>query len=210
MTKKLRFISYIVLVSMLFSGCYKENSNNDINEDTLTDEIITTIDGNTATESNNNDNIAEETNSEFNALGNTYIGNKGYEDFNANDEIVNSSNYVQNEYKEIDFAIDLVSQHLLGNIGVYDYLVSSDEDGNIIPLTDDDRSHIEKDLYSFKVEQYGVYEDTPLYFNFMYAQFLGYDGEGVKLYIRGHVSGFAVSYIVTVYEQGNNLLAKIL
>ena len=210
MIKKLRFISYIVLVSMLFSGCYKENSNNDINEDTLTDEIITTIDGNTATESNNNDNIAEETNSEFNALGNTYIGNKGYEDFNANDEIVNSSNYVQNEYKEIDFAIDLVSQHLLGNIGVYDYLVSSDEDGNIIPLTDDDRSHIEKDLYSFKVEQYGVYEDTPLYFNFMYAQFLGYDGEGVKLYIRGHVSGFAVSYIVTVYEQGNNLLAKIL
>ena len=210
MIKKLRFISYIVLVSMLFSGCYKENSNNDINEDTLTDEIITTIDGNTATESNNNDNIAEETNSEFNALGNTYIGNKGYEDFNANDEIVNSSNYVQNEYKEIDFAIDLVSQHLLGNIGVYDYLVSSDEDGNIIPLTDDDRSHIERDLYSFKVEQYGVYEDTPLYFNFMYAQFLGYDGEGVKLYIRGHVSGFAVSYIVTVYEQGNNLLAKIL
>ena len=68
-------------------------------------------------------------------------------------------------------------------------------DGNIIPLTDDDRSHIERDLYSFKVEQYGVYEDTPLYFNFMYAQFLGYDGEGVKLYIRGHVSGFAVSYI---------------
>ena len=210
MIKKLRFISYIVLVSMLFSGCYKENSNNDINEDTLTDEIITTIDGNTATESNNNDNIAEETNSEFNALGNTYIGNKSYEGFNTNDEIVNSNNYVQNEYKEIDFAIDLVSQHLLGNIGVYDYLVSSDEDGNIIPLTDDDRSHIEKDLYSFKVEQYGVYEDTPLYFNFMYAQFLGYDGEGVKLYIRGHVSGFAVSYIVTVYEQGNNLLAKIL
>ena len=39
-----------------------------------------------------------------------HIGNKGYEDFNANDEIVNSSNYVQNEYKEIDFAIDLVSQ----------------------------------------------------------------------------------------------------
>lgn len=204
MIKKLRFISYIVLVSMLFSGCYKENSNDD-----FTDEIITTIDENTATESESDD-IAEETNSEFNALGNTYIGDKGYEGFNTNDEIVNSNNYVQNEYKEIDFAIDLVSQHLLGNIGVYDYLVSSDEDGNIIPLTDDDRSHIERDLYSFKVEQYGVYEDTPLYFNFMYAQFLGYDGEGVKLYIRGHVSGFGVSYIVTVYEQGNNLLAKIL
>lgn len=209
MTRKLRSISYIVLVSMLFSGCYKENSNDDINGDTFTDEIITTVDGNTATAGESND-IAEEKNTEFNALGNTYIGNKGYEDFNANDEIVNSSNYVQNEYKEIDFAIDLVSQHLLGNAGVYDYLVSSDENGNVIPLTDNDRAHIEKDLYSFKVEQYGVYEDTPLYFNFMYAQFLGYDGDGVKLYIRGHISGLAVSYIVTVYEQGNNLVAKIL
>ena len=86
----------------------------------------------------------------------------------------------------------------------------SNEDGNVIPLTDNDRAHIEKDLYSFKVDQYGVYEDTPLYFNFMYAQFLGFDGDGVKLYIRGHISGFAVSYIVTVYEQGNNLVAKIL
>lgn len=209
MTRKLRSISYIVLVSMLFSGCYKENSNDDINGDTFTDEIITTVDGKTATSGESSD-IAEEKNTEFNALGNTYIGNKGYEDFNANDEIVNSSNYVQNEYKEIDFAIDLVSQHLLGNAGVYDYLVSSDENGNVIPLTDNDRAHIEKDLYSFKVEQYGVYEDTPLYFNFMYAQFLGYDGDGVKLYIRGHISGLAVSYIVTVYEQGNNLVAKIL
>ena len=209
MTRKLRSISYIVLVSMLFSGCYKENSNDDINGDTFTDEIITTVDGNTVTAGESSD-IAEEKNTEFNALGNTYIGNKGYEDFNANDEIVNSSNYVQNEYKEIDFAIDLVSQHLLGNAGVYDYLVSSDENGNVIPLTDNDRAHIEKDLYSFKVEQYGVYEDTPLYFNFMYAQFLGYDGDGVKLYIRGHISGLAVSYIVTVYEQGNNLVAKIL
>lgn len=209
MTRKLRSISYIVLVSMLFSGCYKENSNDDINGDTFTDEIITSVDGNTATAGESSD-IAEEKNTEFNALGNTYIGNKGYEDFNANDEIVNSSNYVQNEYKEIDFAIDLVSQHLLGNVGVYDYLVSSDENGNVIPLTDNDRAHIEKDLYSFKVEQYGVYEDTPLYFNFMYAQFLGYDGDGVKLYIRGHISGLAVSYIVTVYEQGNNLVAKIL
>ena len=209
MTRKLRSISYIVLVSMLFSGCYKENSNDDINGDTFTDEIITSVDGNTVTAGESSD-IAEEKNTEFNALGNTYIGNKGYEDFNANDEIVNSSNYVQNEYKEIDFAIDLVSQHLLGNAGVYDYLVSSDENGNVIPLTDNDRAHIEKDLYSFKVEQYGVYEDTPLYFNFMYAQFLGYDGDGVKLYIRGHISGLAVSYIVTVYEQGNNLVAKIL
>ena len=209
MTRKLRSISYIVLVSMLFSGCYKENSNDDINGDTFTDEIITSVDGNTATAGESSD-IAEETNSEFNALGNTYIGNKSYEGFNTNDEIVNSNNYVQNEYKEIDFAIDLVSQHLLGNAGVYDYLVSSDENGNVIPLTDNDRAHIEKDLYSFKVEQYGVYEDTPLYFNFMYAQFLGYDGDGVKLYIRGHISGLAVSYIVTVYEQGNNLVAKIL
>ena len=210
MTRKLRSISYIVLVSMLFSGCYKENSNDDINGDTFTDEIITTVDGNTATAGEDSGDIAEETNTEFNALGNTYIGNKGYEGFNANDEIVNSSNYVQNEYKEIEFAIDLVSQHLLGNAGVYDYLVSSNEDGNVIPLTDNDRAHIEKDLYSFKVDQYGVYEDTPLYFNFMYAQFLGFDGDGVKLYIRGHISGFAVSYIVTVYEQGNNLVAKIL
>ena len=209
MTRKLRSISYIVLVSMLFSGCYKENSNDDINGDTFTDEIITSVDGNTVTAGESSD-IAEEKNTEFNALGNTYIGNKGYEGFNANDEIVNSSNYVQNEYKEIDFAIDLVSQHLLGNAGVYDYLVSSDENGNVIPLTDNDRAHIEKDLYSFKVDQYGVYEDTPLYFNFMYAQFLGFDGDGVKLYIRGHISGFAVSYIVTVYEQGNNLVAKIL
>lgn len=144
MTRKLRSISYIVLVSMLFSGCYKENSNDDINGDTFTDEIITTVDGNTATAGEDSGDIAEETNTEFNALGNTYIGNKGYEGFNANDEIVNSSNYVQNEYKEIDFAIDLVSQHLLGNAGVYDYLVSSNEDGNVIPLTDNDRSTYRK------------------------------------------------------------------
>ena len=210
MTRKLRSISYIVLVSMLFSGCYKENSNDDINGDTFTDEIITTVDGNTATAGEDSGDIAEETNTEFNALGNTYIGNKGYEGFNANDEIVNSSNYVQNEYKEIDFAIDLVSQHLLGNADVYDFLVSSNENGEVIPLTDNDRAQIEKDLHSLKVDQYGVYEDTPLYFNFMYAQFLGFDDDGVKLYIRGHISGFAVSYIVTVYEQENNLLAKII
>ena len=210
MTRKLRSISYIVLVSMLFSGCYKENSNDDINGDTFTDEIITTVDGNTATAGEDSGDIAEETNTEFNALGNTYIGNKGYEGFNANDEIVNSSNYVQNEYKEIDFAIDLVSQHLLGSEDVYDFLISSNEIGEVIPLTDNDRAQIEKDLHSLKVDQYGVYEDTPLYFNFMYAQFLGFDDDGVKLYIRGHISGFAVSYIVTVYEQENNLVAKII
>ena len=59
MTRKLRSISYIVLVSMLFSGCYKENSNDDINGDTFTDEIITTVDGNTATAGESSD-IAEE------------------------------------------------------------------------------------------------------------------------------------------------------
>ena len=196
MNRRLKYISYIVLASMLFTGCYKNTSNNDQNSDKSTDRIDVTIDENTGATEENGSGVVEEAYTEFNALGNTYFGNKGYEGFNVNDEI--------------DFAIDLVSQHLLGSEDVYDFLVSSNENGEVIPLTDNDRAQIEKDLHSLKVDQYGVYEDTPLYFNFMYAQFLGFDDDGVKLYIRGHISGFAVSYIVTVYEQENNLLAKII
>ena len=210
MNRRLKYISYIVLASMLFTGCYKNTSNNDQNSDKSADRIDVTIDENTGATEENGSGVVEEAYTEFNALGNTYFGNKGYEGFNVNDEIVNSSNYVKNEYKAIDFAIDLVSQHLLGSEDVYDFLVSSNENGEVIPLTDNDRAQIEKDLHSLKVDQYGVYEDTPLYFNFMYAQFLGFDDDGVKLYIRGHISGFAVSYIVTVYEQENNLVAKII
>ena len=174
----------------------------------------------TVTNGENNNTIIEENIEEetmeytvFNALGKSYESSKNIYELNEGDKIYDDMNgypHVQGEYKEIDFAIDLVSQHLLGSEDVYDFLVSRNENGEVIPLTDNDRAQIEKDLHSLKVDQYGVYEDTPLYFNFMYAQFLGFDDDGVKLYIRGHISGFAVSYIVTVYEQENNLVAKII
>ena len=44
MNRRLKYISYIVLASMLFTGCYKNTSNNDQNSDKSTDRIDVTID----------------------------------------------------------------------------------------------------------------------------------------------------------------------
>ena len=204
MIKKFKYISYILLTTSLLMGCSTDNGSILLNKDNE----------NISINEDNTENVTDAYNVEieitvFNALGKVYSGNKGYEGLKEDDEVVNCNTYVEGEYKEIDFAKDLVSQLLIDESIIYDYLISTDENGNIVPLSESDRSRIEKDLYSFKVDQYGTYEDTPLNFNFMYAKFLGYDEEGVKLYIRGLVSGFGISYIVTVYEQGNNLVAKI-
>ena len=118
MNRRLKYISYIVLASMLFTGCYKNTSNNDQNSDKSTDRIDVTIDENTGATEENSSGVVEEAYTEFNALGNTYFGNKGYEGFNVNDEIVNSSNYVKNEYKNCKKAKNPSNKYSLSGIDV--------------------------------------------------------------------------------------------
>ena len=206
---KRKSLIYILVSFMLLTGCTLDSNKLDNVSDENTAELSDTSSNDVIdnTEGNESEDTIDYT--IFNALGTTYSGNKKITDLGYKDEICNYSNYVRGQYKEVDFAIDLIYKLLEGDESVFNSIISLDDSGNIIDLTDEDKNDIKDNLKSLKVDQLGMDENSALYFNFVSAEYFGEDGSGYKLYIRGNIGAPLTSYFVTVYEKNGTLLGKI-
>ena len=130
-------IIYALLLLLLLTGCTDNNKselNNDNNQDVIEE---------------NNDKPIEYT--QFTALDKVYEENKNIMDLNEGDKIYDRMNdypHVYGEYKEIDFASDLLTEYLHKNPKVYNYIVSEwNEDSDEVKLiTGEDKERIEEAL----------------------------------------------------------------
>lgn len=206
---KKKYLIYMLLSFVVLTGCSVDTLKSDNLQNKNTTEILHSSTTDTVEDTENNEQEDLPENTIFNGLGTTYSGSKKISDLEYKAEICNYNNYVRGEYKEVDFAIDLIYKLLLGDKSVYNNIISLDEFGNIIDLTDSDRNEIENNLRSLKVDQLGIDENSELYFNFVSAQYYGENGEGCKIYIRGNIGAPLTSYFVTVYEKDNTLMAQI-
>lgn len=207
--KHKKIISLLLTSALLFTfvGCSNSN-NNEVNEPPIQEEQPP---------------VEEEPEiTNFEALDKTYSSTKDIKSFQTSTEVYNDhtgNSHVFGEYKEVDFASDLLVGYVNGNEDVYNYLVSYDpssEDG-LSPITEDDKAKLKKDLASLR-EQMGLSESDEM---ILKVDMLTYEGAsketntGVSLKIRVAVSAVGDSVVpwnyfnVTVFEQGNKLVAYL-
>ncbi|MGL5380640.1 hypothetical protein [Clostridium sp.] len=205
-----KILSLLLTSALLFTfvGCSNSNDNKEDNKTPIQEEQPSV------------EEVPEITT--FEALGRTYSSTKDIKSFEASTEVYNDhtgNSHVFGEYKEIDFASDLLVLYVNGNEDVYNYLVSYDpssEDG-LSPITEDDKAKLKKDLASLR-EQMGLAESDEM---ILKVDMLTYEGAsketntGVSLKIRVAISAVGDSVVpwnyfnVTVFEQGNKLVAYL-
>lgn len=206
--KKILSLLLTSLLLLTFVGCSNSNDNNDATEPSIQEEQPPVVEE------------PEITN--FEALGKTYTSTKDIKSFQPSTEVYNDhtdNSHVFGEYKEVDFASDLLVGYVNGNEDVYNYLVSYDTsaENGISPITEDDKAKLKKDLASLK-EQMGLAENEEM---ILKVDMLTYEGAsketntGVALKVRVAISAVGDSVVpwnyfnVTVFEQGNKLVAHL-
>ena len=141
----------------LLTGC--SSNNNDVNSNNNTNNEIVEV-----------ENIVEEPKvyTQFTALGKTYESSKDINTLNDGDLIYHDYGdipYVEGEYKEVDFGLNLLTEYLAKNQGVYDFIVSDwDSTSDEVELiSGEEKESIMQNVY-FLGEQFEVGEDDPIYF----------------------------------------------
>lgn len=201
-------IIYALLLLLLLTGCTDNNKselNNDNNQDVIEE---------------NNDKPIEYT--QFTALDKVYEENKNIMDLNEGDKIYDRMNdypHVYGEYKEIDFASDLLTEYLHKNPKVYNYIVSEwNEDSDEVKLiTGEDKERIEENV-NFLGEQFGLSNEDPVYFQLdkVILQNKNENDNIVELELRGYLSAIDGNYrplgtfTVIVYTKGDKLYGSII
>ena len=144
-----------IIILGLLTGC--SSNNNDVNNDTNNGVIEV-------------ENIVEQPKvyTQFTALGKTYESSKDINTLNDGDLIYHDYGdipYVEGEYKEVDFGLNLLTEYLAKNQGVYDFIVSSwDSTSDKVQLiSGEEKESIMQNVY-FLGEQFEVGEDDPIYF----------------------------------------------
>ena len=154
---------------------------------------------------------------EFNALGNVYKVGKDISSFEEGSDIfdINTVPYVEGEYLEADFALDLVENYLGANYSIYDSLVSI-EDGIYKPISEEDKNRNIESL-NYLQRQYWLEEDDKIYFKLSKITYLG-PGEvedSVDLEVKGLISSNGeyfkslMEYKITIIKEGNKILAQL-
>ena len=197
-------IIYALLLLLLLTGCTDNNKselNNDNNQDVIEE---------------NNDKPIEYT--QFTALDKVYEENKNIMDLNEGDKM-NDYPHVYGEYKEIDFASDLLTEYLHKNPKVYNYIVSEwNEDSDEVKLiTGEDKERIEENV-NFLGEQFGLSNEDPVYFQLdkVILQNKNENDNIVELELRGYLSATDGNYrplgtfTVIVYTKGDKLYGSII
>ena len=195
-------IIYALLLLLLLTGCTDNNKselNNDNNQDVIEE---------------NNDKPIEYT--QFTALDKVYEENKNIMDLNEGDKIYDRMNdypHVYGEYKEIDFASDLLTEYL------HNYIVSEwNEDSDEVKLiTGEDKERIEENV-NFLGEQFGLSNEDPVYFQLdkVILQNKNENDNIVELELRGYLSATDGNYrplgtfTVIVYTKGDKLYGSII
>ncbi|MBP3916723.1 hypothetical protein [Clostridium sp.] len=206
MNKKI--ICAIIMLGLL-TGC--SSNNNDVNSNNNTNNEIVEV-----------ENIVEEPKvyTQFTALGKTYESSKDINTLNDGDLIYHDYGdipYVEGEYKEVDFGLNLLTEYLAKNQGVYDFIVSDwDSTSDEVELiSGEEKESIMQNVY-FLGEQFEVGEDDPIYFKVDKVILQEKLEDQVTLEFRGYLSATngnfrpLGTFTVTVYTKEDKLYGSIL
>ena len=193
----------------LLTGC--SSNNNDVNSNNNTNNEIVEV-----------ENIVEEPKvyTQFTALGKTYESSKDINTLNDGDLIYHDYGdipYVEGEYKEVDFGLNLLTGYLAKNQGVYDFIVSDwDSTSDEVELiSGEEKESIMQNVY-FLGEQFEVGEDDPIYFKVDKVILQEKLEDQVTLEFRGYLSATngnfrpLGTFTVTVYTKEDKLYGSIL
>lgn len=159
---------------------------------------------------------------EFEALGKVYTSSKDLNSISKGTDIYDdraSLHYTKSEYKELDFANDILYLYLNEDDSVYDYLVSysSENEQGYIPITEDDKNKLKKDLVSLRT-QMELPSGNEMVVHLDKVTYEGVDpntNSGAKFKIRVAISRVGATLVpwnyftITVFEEGNKLKAYL-
>ena len=207
MNKKI--ICAIIMLGLL-TGCSGNNKNNVNINDNINNEVTET------------EEVVEEPKvyTQFTALGKIYESSKDINILNNGDLIYHDYGdipYVEGEYKEVDFGLNLLTEYLAKNQGVYDFIVSEwDSTSDEVELiSGEEKESVMQNVY-FLGEQFGIGENDPVYFKIdkvILQEKLEYQ---VTLEFRGYLSATngnfrpLGTFTVTVYTKEDKLYGSIL
>ena len=196
-----------IIILGLLNGV--SSNNNDVNNDTNNGVIEV-------------ENIVEQPKvyTQFTALGKTYESSKDINTLNDGELIYHDYGdipYVEGEYKEVDFGLNLLTEYLAKNQGVYDFIVSSwDSTSDTVQLiSGEEKESIMQNVY-FLGEQFEVGEDDPIYFKIDKVILQQKLEDQVILEFRGYLSATngnfrpLGTFTVTVYTKEDKLYGSIL
>lgn len=198
----------IMAILSLLTGCA---ANNEVNNNGNNEEVK--IEENIASE--------PEKITTFTALGKNYESAKDIMQFNEGDKIydrLNGNPHVSGEYKEIDFALDLLTEYLAKNQDAYNYIVSDwDSSSDEVQLiSGEDKERLVEEA-NFLGEQFMLNVEDPVYFKLdkVILQEKLEEDNAVALELRGHLSATndnfrpLGTFTVTVYNKGGKLYGSI-
>ena len=164
----------------------------------------------------------EEKITQFEALGKIYTSSKDLNSISKGTDIYDdraSLPYTKSEYKELDFASDVLYLYLNENDSVYDYLVSYslESEKGYIPITEEDKNKLKKDLVSLRT-QMELPSGNEMVVHLDKVTYEGVDpntNSGAKFKIRVAISRVGATLVpwnyftITVFEDGNKLKAYL-
>ena len=195
----------------LLTGC--SSNNNDLNSNNNTNNEVVEV-----------ENTVEEPTvyTQFTALGKIYESTKDINQYNEGDTIYDNMSepqYVQGEYKEVDFALELLTEYLAKNQGVYDFIVSDwNSDSDEVELISGDEKQNSIDEVNFLGEQFMLNDEDPIYFKLgkVILQEKNEENNSFALELRGYLSATngnfrpLGTFTVTVYTKEDKLYGSIL
>lgn len=213
MNKKIikSFILLSIVSSMLIS-CSNKSINKENNTNSILEENIDP----------NKEEITQEPKiTAFKAFDKSYTSNKNLEDIQINEDIYDdfsANSYVYGEYKELDFAKDLLYAYVNQEEYIYDYLISHDptSEKGYTKITEKDKEKLKKDLSSLR-SQMNLADGEAMTLKLDKVTYQGktQNGEGHSFNVRVAIARVGATLVpwnyfeVEVYEDGENLLAYI-
>ena len=194
----------------LLTGCSSNNNSNVNSKDNINNEVV------------ENEKEVEEPKvyTQFTALGKIYESSKDINMLNDGDLIYHDYGdipYVEGEYKEVDFGLNLLTEYLAKNQGVYDFIVSDwDSTSDGVELISGEEKESIMESVQFLGEQFGIGENDPVYFKIDKVILQEKLEDQVTLEFRGYLSATngnfrpLGTFTVTVYTKEDKLYGSIL
>lgn len=194
----------------LLTGCSSNNNSNVNSKDNINNEVV------------ENEKEVEEPKvyTQFTALGKIYESSKDINMLNDGDLIYHDYGdipYVEGEYKEVDFGLNLLTEYLAKNQGVYDFIVSDwDSASDEVKLISGEEKESIMENVQFLGEQFGIGENDPVYFKIDKVILQEKLEDQVTLEFRGYLSATngnfrpLGTFTVTVYTKEDKLYGSIL
>lgn len=194
----------------LLTGCSSNNNSNVNSNDNINNEVV------------ENEKEVEEPKvyTQFTALGKIYESSKDINMLNNGDLIYHDYGdipYVEGEYKEVDFGLNLLTEYLAKNQGVYDFIVSDwDSTSDEVELISGEEKESIMENVQFLGEQFGIGENDPVYFKIDKVILQEKLEDQVTLEFRGYLSATngnfrpLGTFTITVYTKEDRLYGSIL